>query len=75
MTGYPEHDCSTHEGTIRQASTTAAERGNVAAKSGLIIVIAVQTESLAVRISQASSGYTSPPGTAPPTTTPLVLRV
>jgi hypothetical protein len=76
ISGYPEHDCTTHDGAIRQASTTAVERGDVTTKSAPIAVLGViGTESVAFRHSQIFFDYSSPPGTAPPTTTPLVLRV
>ena len=75
ISGYPEHDCSTHDGAIRQASTTAAERADVTAKSAPLILSAVAIESVVLRDSQIFFDYSSPPRTAPPTTTPLVLRV
>jgi hypothetical protein len=75
ISGYSEHDCSTHDGAIRQASTTAVERGDVTMKSVPIIIGAVRTESDIFRDRQIFVDYTSPPGTAPPTTTPLILRV
>jgi hypothetical protein len=74
ISGYPEHDCGTHDGAIRQASTTAAERADVTTKSSPMIVGAAAIESVVLRNSQTSFDYSSPPGTAPPTTTPLVLR-
>jgi hypothetical protein len=76
ISGYPEHDCSTHDGAVRQASTTAAERADVTTRSSSIIIgAAVITESVVLRNPQTFFDYSSPPGTAPPTTTPLVLRV
>ena len=75
ISGYPEHDCSTHGGALRQASTTAAERADVTTKSVPIVIGAVRTESVVFRNNQIFFDYSSPPGTAPPTTTPLVLRV
>ena len=74
ISGYPEHDCSTHDGAIRQTSTTAGERADLTTKSAPIIFGAVRTESVVFRDSRIF-GYISPPGSAPPTTTPLVLRV
>ena len=75
ISGSPEHDCSTHDGAIRQASTTAAERADVTTKSAPIIIGAAAIESVVVRNPQTFFDYSSPPGTAPPTTTPVVLRV
>jgi hypothetical protein len=73
--GHSEHDCSTHDGAIRQATTTAAQRADLTAKSAPSMIGTVQIESVVLRDSQAFFDYRSPPGTAPPTTTPLVLRV
>jgi hypothetical protein len=71
--GHSEHDCS-YDGAVRQAATTAAERADMTAKSAPLMIGAVQIE-LALRVSQTFLGYSSPPDTAPPPTTPLVLRV
>jgi hypothetical protein len=75
ISGYPEHDCSTHDGNIRQATTTAAERADLTVKSAPLMIGAVQVESVSHRDSQQFLDYSSPPDTAPPTTTPVVLRV
>jgi hypothetical protein len=75
ISGYPEHDCSTHDGAIRQASTTAAERADMTAKAAALMIGAVAIESIVLRDIQTFFDYSSPPSTAPPTTTPLVLRV
>jgi hypothetical protein len=75
ISGYSEHDCSTHDGAIRQASTTAVDRGDLTTKSAPIVIGVNGTESVAFRNSQVFFDYSFPPGTAPPTTTPLVLRV
>ena len=71
MSGHSEHDCSTHDGAFRQATTTAPERTDMTA----LMIGAVQIESVARCDSQTFFDYSSPPDTAPPTTTPLVLRV
>jgi hypothetical protein len=75
ISGNPQHDCSTHDGVIRQATTTPAERADLTAKSAPLIIGAVQVESVSLQDAQSFFDYSSPPGTAPPTTTPLVLRV
>ena len=74
MSGQSEHDCSTHDGAIRQATTTPAERADVTAKSVPFMLGVVQIESVTLPDSHTFLDYSSPPGTAPPTTTPLVLR-
>jgi hypothetical protein len=75
MSGHSEHDCGTHDGAIRQASTAAADRADVMTKSVPLVIGAVPIVLAVRRDSQALFDYSSPPGTAPPTTTPLVLRV
>jgi hypothetical protein len=70
-----EHDCSTHDGAIRQAATTAAERADITAKSVPLMIGSVQIEPVSLRDSKTFFDYSSPPATAPPTATPLVLRV
>lgn len=75
MSGHFEHDCSTHDGVIRQATTTAAERADMTAKSAPLMIGAVQIESVALRDSHMFLDHSSPPGPVSPTTTPLVLRV
>ena len=70
-----DHDCNSHDGALRQASTTAAERANW----GISSIPSATTIALATFKAPADSGphfeYSPPPGSAPPTTTPLVLRV
>lgn len=75
ISGHSEHDCSRHDGAIRQAATTAAERADLTAKSVPLVIAPVQIESVSLRDSQTFLDYSSPPSTAPPTMTPLVLRV
>jgi hypothetical protein len=75
ISGQSEHDCSTHSGLLRPATTTPAERADLTAKSAPLVLAAAQVESVSLRDSHTFLDYSSPPGTAPPTTTPLVLRV
>ncbi len=75
ISGYTEHDCSTHDGAIRQATTTATERADLTTKSAPIIIGAAAIVSVVPRNPQTFFDYSSPSGTAPSTTTPLVLRV
>ena len=69
-----EHNCSTHDASIPQATITAAERadGVAANATPAVIVVATMTYS-GNRDSVFNDSARS--GTAPPTTAPLVLRV
>ena len=73
--GYHEHDCSTHQGAVRQAITTAAERADVTAKVAPLATQGIPIEFVALRAATTLIEDSSPPGTAPATATPLVLRV
>jgi hypothetical protein len=75
ISGQSEHDCSTHDGVVRQATTTPAERADLTAKSAPPVIGVAQVESVSLRDSHTFLDYSSPPGIAPLTTTPLVLRV
>ena len=73
--GVSEHDCSTHDGAVRQATSTVASRADGVAGAVLLATPtarAITTSSIRV---DSSFDYDAPPGTTPPTTTPLVLRV
>jgi len=75
ISGASGHDCSTHDAGIRQVATTAAERADVTAKSVPSVISTVQTTFETLHAVRSIFDYTAPPGTAPPTTTPFVLRV
>ena len=75
VVGHTEHDCSTHDAAVRHATMTAAERADLTTKSAPLMIGVVQIESATLHDSRTFFDYSSPPGTAPPTTTPLVLRV
>ena len=72
--GLSEHDCSNHDAAVRPVATTAAERIDLRTAPALFAGLATFTLS-SLPASALAFEYTSPPGTAPPTTTPLVLRV
>ncbi|HET9358764.1 MAG TPA: hypothetical protein VFO58_03395 [Vicinamibacterales bacterium] len=74
LSGPSQHDCRAHAGVIPQAATTAAERADTIAKSPLQVLGAVPVRPVTLRDS-GTFDDTSPPGTTPLTTTPLVLRV
>ena len=73
--GVSEHDCSTHDAAVLQLITTTAPRGDaVAFTTPLAVAIVhavIETPSNSDPVLESSS----PPGPAPPTTAPLVLRV
>ena len=70
-----DHDCNSHDAALRQASTTAAERTNWGVTSIPLATTTVTSKFNALTESEPRFDYSNPPGTAPPTTTPLVLRV
>lgn len=73
--GVSEHDCSRHDLAIQKASLAAAEKTNARVTS-IPFVASLVTVTFTAPFDVASDPqYASPPGTAPPTTTPLVLRI
>jgi hypothetical protein len=73
--GVSEHDCSTHDAAVRQATSTVAERADGVAGSVRLATPTARAITTALIRVDSSFDYDTPPGTAPPTTTPLVLRV
>ena len=72
--GVSDHDCSTHD-AVRQASLAAAGKANASVTSSPLLANLVKVE-FTFRLNAGSYlQHSSPPGTAPPTTTPLVLRI
>ena len=73
--GASNHDCSDHDAAIRQAASTAPERIELKA-AGIVFALSAGHPSFnSLPLSAPAINDTSPPGTAPRTTTPLVLRV
>lgn len=70
-----EHDCSTHDAVIRQTATTAAERADATAGSAPLMVSVSHATVTVPVVASSTPEYNAPPGTTPPTSTPLVLRV
>ncbi len=70
-----DHDCNNHDAALRQTSTTAAERADWGISSIPIATTTVLATFKALTGSEPHFEYSTPPGSAPPTTTPLVLRV
>ncbi len=75
LQGVSEHDCSTHDAAVRQATSTVAQRADGVVGSVLLPILTARAITTAPIRVDSSSDYDAPPGTAPPTTTPLVLRV
>lgn len=73
--GGSEHDCSTHDAAVRQATSTVAQRADGVAGSVLLPTLTARAITTAPIRVDSPFDYDAPPGTAPPTTTPLVLRV
>ncbi len=69
---FAEHSCD--PGTTIQSVATAAERADLVVSAQGVTVVAVRD--IAVPSTQPrSSSHGAPPGSTPPTSTPLVLRV
>jgi hypothetical protein len=75
MSGASGHGCSAHDASIRPVATTAAERADLSAKSAPSVVGTTANTVVTLHDTQFPFDYTAPPGTAPPTTRPDVLRV
>lgn len=75
LKGLSEHDCSTHDAALRQATTTAAERADLSAASAPLLITVLHSPARPLPVSESVFDDNAPPGIAPPTTTPLVLRV
>ena len=73
--GVSEHDCSSDDTAIREASLTAAEKANASVTSIPLVANVVTVRLSAPLHARAHFQNSSPPGTAPPTATPLVRRI
>ena len=73
--GVSEHACSTHDTAIRKASLTAAEKANASVTSIPLVANLVEVSFTSPLSAGSYFQYSSPPGTAPLTATPLVLRI
>jgi hypothetical protein len=69
------HDCRTHDGAVLSMATTPAARGDVGLTSPPATNESIPSVAASLVLFTPLLAYTPPPGTAPPTTTPLVLRV
>ena len=73
--GASDHDCGNHDAAIRQVASTAPERVELKAAAIVFAPSAGHTCFSSLPLSAPAFDDASPPGTAPRTTTPLVLRV
>ena len=74
LRGASGHDCSDHEVAVREATTTATRADSVPGP-GLLAAVAVHDTISNLVDSDAVFDYRTPPGSTPPTASPLVLRV
>jgi hypothetical protein len=71
--GIAEHDCSNHDAVVAQPATAVAERAQLVSPSASLAASAVPKTSRGSLSALVQDG--APPGSAPPTTTPLALRI
>jgi hypothetical protein len=69
------HDCRTHDGAALSMATTPAVREDVGVTAPPATNESLRSVVASLVPLTPPLAYTPPPGTAPPTTTPLVLRV
>ena len=75
LRGASGHDCSDHEVAVREAATTTATRADSVPEPSLLAAVAVHDTTSNLFDSDAVFDYRTPPGSTPPTASPLVLRV
>ena len=73
--GASDHDCSNHDAAVRQIASTAPKRVELTAAAIVFAFSAGHTSLSSLPLSAPATDAAGPPGTAPRTTTPLVLRV
>jgi len=73
--GASNHDCRDHEVAVREAATTTATRADTVPGPRLLVAAAVHDGIGNLVDSDAAFDYRTPPGSTPPTASPLVLRV
>lgn len=70
-----DHDCINDDAAIRQVASTVPERVELKAAAIVFALAAGHTSFRSLPLSAPAIDDASPPGCAPQTTTPLVLRV
>ena len=71
----PGHDCSDHDAAVREAATTTATRADSLAGPSLLVVTPVHDWTNNLTDADAVFDHRIPPGSTPPTASPLGLRV
>ena len=69
------HDCSDHDAAIRVAATTTATRADSVPGPSLLVAVPDHESISNLTDADAIFDYRTPPGSSPPTASPLVLRV
>ena len=69
------HDCSDHDTAVREAATTTATRADSVPVPNLLVAAPVHDSIGNLADSHAVFDYRAPPGSTPPTASPLVLRI
>jgi len=75
LRGASGHDCSDHEIAVREAATTTMPRADSVPGPSLLAAVAVHDTISNLVDSDDVFDYRTPPGSTPPTASPLVLRV
>ena len=75
LRGLSSHDCSDHETALREAAITTATRADELPGPSLLAAVPVHDRVSTLADSDAVFDYRTPPGSTPPTASPLVLRV
>jgi len=75
ISGASGHDCSDHDAANRLAATTTATRADSVPGPSLLPAVTVHDPISRLVDSGAAFDYRSPPGSAPATASPLILRV
>ena len=73
--GTAGHDCSDHDAAMREAATTTATRADSVPGPSLLVAVPVHDSISKLTDADAVFDYRTPPGSTPPTASPLVLRV
>jgi hypothetical protein len=75
LRGASGHDCSDHEFAVCEVATTTATRADSVPGPSLLAAVAVHDTISNLVDSDDVSDYRTPPGSTPPTASPLVLRI